>query len=37
MNLNLKLEVGLGLDYVVFGSFVIKKVKNWKDFHSTPN
>lgn len=35
MNLSLKLEVGLGLDYVVFGSFVIKTVKNWKDFYST--
>ena len=39
MNLSLKLEVGIGFgfDYVVFGSFVIKTVKNWKDFYSTPN
>ena len=37
MNLSLKLEVELELDYVVFGSFVIKTVKNWKDFYSTPN
>ena len=27
MNLSLKLEVGLGLDYVVLGSFVIKTGK----------
>ena len=37
MNLSLKLEVGLGIGYVTFGSLVIKTMKNWKDFRSTPN